>query len=240
MFHWGRLPLRLSSIVSLGAWNFVVLPTIKYWHQVCEEDKTCIVDSTEIKIVSVELGKDADGKHIDTKIVFSANRDKVVCHLYNITQHILVNGKGYDNIIQIFLKPYFESKLSQNIKNIENFNKEVLAVLSGKRKAVTRPTRSVRYKAMTRASCNKCDESFSSKSMLGAHTKTTHKKNSLNGSTNTSSIPIFEYLSLMELSVENMQIELELEKECSTVSYKCGKCPSEFVTEDELKTHCNN
>ena len=39
---------------SLGAWNFVVLPTIKYWHQVCEEDKTCIVDSTEIKIVSVE------------------------------------------------------------------------------------------------------------------------------------------------------------------------------------------
>ena len=40
--------------------------------------------------------------------------------------------------------------------------------------------------------------------------------------------------------MENMQIELELEEKCSTVSYKCGKCPSEFVTEDELKTHCNN
>ena len=35
----------------------------------------------------------------------------------------------------------------------------------------------------------------------------------------------------MELSVENMQIELELEVKCSTVSYKCGKCPSEFVKE---------
>ena len=156
----------------------------------------------EIKIVSVELGKEADGKHIDTKIVFSADRVKVVCHLYNTTQRILVNGKGYDKFIQIFLKPYFELKLSQNIQDIEIFNKDVVAVLSGKRKAVTRPTRSVRYKARTRPTCNQCDESFIDKSMLGAHTKSTHKKRPVIGPANLSNFPLVEDLSLMDVSEE--------------------------------------
>ena len=67
------------------------------------------------------MGKEADGKHIDSKVVFYVNRDKVVCHLYNTTQRILVNGNGYDNFIRVFLQPYFEAKISQNIQNIENW-----------------------------------------------------------------------------------------------------------------------
>ena len=65
---------------SLGAWNYVVLPTVMYWNQV-KDDRTCKVDNTIIKIASVELGKEAWGKYIDSKVVFFANRDKVVCHL---------------------------------------------------------------------------------------------------------------------------------------------------------------
>ena len=233
----------LSSILefSLGAWNFVVLPSVRYWHQVGEEDMTCKVGSMEIKIVSVELGKEAGGKHIDTKVVFSANSDKIVAHLYNTTQRILVNGQGYEQFIRLFLKPYFESKLSGNIQNIENFNKEVLAALSGKRKAVTRPTRSVRYKAMTaRPTCTQCDESFTNKSMLGVHTKSTHKLSARNGSVNTSNFPVVDDLSLMEVSLEyNMPGVLELEEECSVVSYNCGKCSDVFVTAEELEAHCN-
>ena len=141
---------------SLVAWNYVVLPTVMYWNQV-KDDRTCKVDDTSIKIVSVELGKEAGGKHIDSKVVFFANRDKVVCHLYNTTQHILVNGNGYENFIEVFLQPYFQAKISQNIQNVENFNNEALEALSGKRKAVTRPTRSVRYKPMVRTSCNQCE-----------------------------------------------------------------------------------
>ena len=224
----------LSSILefSLGAWNFVVLPSVRYRHQVSEEDKTCKVASMEIKILSVELGREAGGKYIDTKVVFSANSDKIVAHLYNTTQHILVNGQGYEQFIQIFLKPFFESKLSGNIQNIENFKKEVLAVLSGKRKAVTQPTRSVRYKAMTaRPTCNQCDESFTNKSMLGVHTESTHKLSARNGSVNTFNFPLVDDLSLMDVSVEYiMPGVLELEEECSVVSYNCGKCTVVFVT----------
>ena len=50
---------------SLGAWNYVVLPTIRYWNDV-KDDKTCKVDNTVIKIASVVMGKEADGKHIDS------------------------------------------------------------------------------------------------------------------------------------------------------------------------------
>ena len=85
---------------SLGAWNYVVLPSVRYWDQV-KEKTSCKVGTTVIRIASVELGKEADGRHIDTKIVFHANDDRVVCHLYNTTQRILVNGQGYDNLINI-------------------------------------------------------------------------------------------------------------------------------------------
>ena len=121
----------------------------------------------------------------------------MVCHLYNTTQRILVNGRGYDNLINIFLKPFFEAKLAQNMKNIDDFNKGVLAALSGKRKAVSRPTRSVRYKAITssRPSCNQCEESFVNRALLGAHTKCINKRDPENSSANGSQFPIVDDLS---------------------------------------------
>ena len=52
---------------SLGAWNYVVLPSVRYWDQV-KEKTSCKVGTTVITIVSVELGREADGRHIDTKL----------------------------------------------------------------------------------------------------------------------------------------------------------------------------
>ena len=221
---------------SLGAWNYVVLPTVRYWNQV-KDDKTCKVGDTLIKIASVELGKEAGGRHIDSKVIFYANKDKVVCHLYNTTQRILVNGNGYDFFIDTFLKPYFKSKISQNIESVEKFNKEALAALSGKRKAVTRPTRSVRYKPMIKPSCNQCDESFVNKSLLGAHTKSIHKRNSMNGSTFLPRIQIVDDLSLMDLTGDNTDNAVELEEICQVKNHRCDKCPNEFGTDEELKDH---
>ena len=74
--------LSSNLVFSLGAWDQVVLSTIRYWNQV-KGEKTCKVDSTDIKIASVELGKEVSGKHIDSKVVFYSNRNKMVCHLYS-------------------------------------------------------------------------------------------------------------------------------------------------------------
>ena len=150
---------------------------------------------------------------------------------------MVCHGNGYDNFIKIFLKPNFQSKISQNIHNIENFNKQALISLSGKRKAVNRPMRSVRYKPLVRPSCNQCDESFVNKSHLGAHTKSIHKKISRNGSAVFTTTPSMDDVSLMDLSIHNSENEVQLEEICSIESHVCGKCTGVFGTVEELKVH---
>ena len=130
-----------NLVFSLGAWFHVVLPNTQYWNQV-KEEKTCRVGNMVVKIADIETRKEATGKHIDTVIVFFASGRKVVCHLYNTTQLILVNGHGYANLVNNFLKPFFEYKVSANVYKIEEYNKEALGNLAPKQ--VRRS--SVRYK----------------------------------------------------------------------------------------------
>ena len=110
------------------------------------------------------------GKHIDHQIVFFANENKVVCHFYNTTQKILVNGNGYINFVNLFLKPYFESKITLYEKEIEDFNHLVLETLGTNK--VKRSN--VKYKASATFPCVKCD--FLAKTMpsLDKHTKMGH------------------------------------------------------------------
>ena len=99
-----------NLIFSLAAWEIVVLSSIKYWDSI-QGDKTCKVGDSTIRVGNVKAGTETGGKHVDTLIVFFINRDKVMCHFYNTTQLILVNGHGYSNLIDQFLLQYFHSKL---------------------------------------------------------------------------------------------------------------------------------
>ena len=105
----------VNLIFNLGSWQAVVLPSIRYWNLV-KENKTCKIGSMTIKIVSLKTGTDAGGKHVDTQIVFFMNREKAVCHFYNTTQLILVNGHGYPRLVEEFLVPYFQSKIKMNLE----------------------------------------------------------------------------------------------------------------------------
>ena len=84
---------------SAGAWFHVVQPSAGYFNDV-KGEKTCKVGEYAIKVGGVKVGKEKNGKHVNTKIVFFADRDKIVCHLYNTTQKILVNGRGYKKFIE--------------------------------------------------------------------------------------------------------------------------------------------
>ena len=103
-----------NLVFSIGAWNHVVLPSVRYWNQ-SKGDHTCKFGLTTVKIASVKAGTETGGKHVDTQIVFFVNRDKVVCHFYNTTQLILVNGHGYSKLVE-FLGAYFNSKISMNLE----------------------------------------------------------------------------------------------------------------------------
>ena len=76
-------------------------------------EQSCKIGDYQIKIGGVKAGKEKNGKIVNTQIVFYAGRDKIVCHLYNTTQLVLVNGHGYQKFINTFLKPFFASKVEQ-------------------------------------------------------------------------------------------------------------------------------
>ena len=99
-----------NMVFSAGAWHNAVLPASKYWNDVMG-DKTCKIGDYTVKVSGVKQGKENKGKHVNTIIVFYGDRDKIVCHLYNTTQLILINGHGYKKFIDLFLKPFFVSKI---------------------------------------------------------------------------------------------------------------------------------
>ena len=61
-----------TLVFSNGAWNHVVLPSMKYWNTI-KGEKSCTVGSMVVKVASVNIGEEAGGKHIDTLLVFYAN-----------------------------------------------------------------------------------------------------------------------------------------------------------------------
>ena len=133
-----RVPFELvknsvswNLVFNLGSWHNIVLPAIKYWNQ-RQETGTCKIGTMTINIASVKSGTDASGKHIDTQIVFLVGREKAVCHFYNTTQLILVNGHAYKKLTEEFLVPFFESRIASNLEEIRKFNEMAMQTLGAK------------------------------------------------------------------------------------------------------------
>ena len=128
-FELVRKSSSINIVFNIGSWNNVVLPSINYWNQIIGE-KTCRIGSSTVRVASIKMGMETGGKHVDTLIVFFLNREKVTCHFYNTTQLILVNGRGYVQLVEEFLGPYFESKIEMNSEEISLFNEQALISLS--------------------------------------------------------------------------------------------------------------
>ena len=158
-----------NLIFNLGSWSKIVLQSIEYWN--CfKDDKTCKIGSSVVKISSLKTGVEAGGKHVDTQIVFFINREKAVCHFYNTTQLIMVNGHGCTKLVEEFLEPYFQSKINMNLDEIQKYNEQALDNLGSK----TVKRGSVRYKGGSKFPCYKCDFVTNTLSALGKHSRSEH------------------------------------------------------------------
>ena len=113
------------------------MPSVSYWIA-SKGSKSCKIGETVVRVADVKIGKEATGKHIDSQVVFFCDRDKVVCHFYNTTQLVLVNGHGYSSFIETYLKPYFTSKIQLKKEEINNFNAQALESLTTGPKKVKR------------------------------------------------------------------------------------------------------
>ena len=153
-----------NLVFSAGAWYHVVLPSQKYFNDV-EGEKNCKIGEYTVKVGGVRLGKESNGNHVNTQIVFFADRDKIVCHFYNTTQLILINGVGYRKFIDLFLKPFFASKITNCLEGIEQYNNDVVSQLGPKttKRSNIKLTRGPSYP------CHSCEYAAKSLSGLKKH-----------------------------------------------------------------------
>ena len=132
--------------------------------------KSCKIGEYCVKVAGVKAGIDASGNTVDTQIVFYGDREKIVCHMYHTTQLILVNGHGYKKFINIFLKPFFQSKINSCLEQINIYNGEVLIKLG----INTVKRSSVRYKKGSPFPCELCEFAAKTLSALNKHRKAEH------------------------------------------------------------------
>ena len=171
-----RMPLKIEEnstssnlVFSVGAWLTTVLPAVRYWNEI-EYQKTCTAGDITIKVMGIKSGKDVNGMHVVSKVVFYANRDKIVCHLYNTTQLILVNGHGYKKFIDVFLRPFFDSKILACNMEIQNLNEEVAEKFGPK----TVKRGSWKSKRGSLFPCIKCELPFKNMTSLKKHNENKH------------------------------------------------------------------
>ena len=101
---------------------------------------------------------------------------------------------------------------------IDQYNKAVIAALSGKRKSVSRPTRSVKYKSIAKLPFSKCEVSFISNAQLVKHKRTMHTKGPNDSTGSFRNIPIVDDLSLLYIlgneSLTAITKEISLKEAC--------------------------
>ena len=235
---------------SVGSYLEVVIPTVIDWNN--SRNKFSKEDNG---VEDVLPSFDEKGKHVESVIRFRFKREKITVTCYYTTQRIKVEGKGYILFVTNFLQPLFQQRISQVLPGkIEKWNKEVIAYLSGKRKVVSRPMRSVKYKSIN-FSCAKCETTFSSNAQMKKHMKIVHT-NDLDDTPETiGSIPMVDSISLLDVSMDQIsasnQITLEERNEEIEVienakvaanttlleDITCRKCNFEATDENILKNH---
>ena len=223
---------------SVGSYLEAVFPTVLEWKN---GKKSLQVQNLKINVGDVQPGYDKDGKHVDTVVTFKVNGQKVVATCYNTTQKIKVEGKGYLEFVYKYLKKVFIDILKSVGENkIDDYNKRVIAALSGKRKVISRPTRSIKYKSTVTLACTKCDLKFANNTQLNIHKKSSHTKSVMDETVTSRLIPIVDDLSLMDLTAPCDNIpRLELEEKCldDDLIIQSSNCETKPHEEKDLTSH---
>ena len=108
----GCVTLRFSD----GAYLHIVLLLLREWNS--KVNDIVKINDTEIRILEADVGMDNTEKHVDTKLVILANNNRLVIHIYNGTQNLMVQGKNYEAFALNCLKPYFQDRIEDAIDEI--------------------------------------------------------------------------------------------------------------------------
>ena len=226
-----------NLVFSAGAWYHHVLPSVKYWEQI-QGEKSCRIGDYEIKVGGVKFERETAGKIVNSKVIFYAGRDKIVCHLYNTTQLILVNGHGYQKFIDLFLKPYFVSKIEETPDEIKSLNEEVIKQLGPN----TVKRSNIRYKKGEAFPCNNCDFAAKSIATLRKHRKNEHEqsfnssKKSLSQMESTRNNSIVERLMIEDVTITGLSGDDQPVEEVP-LKYTCFECKYTTKSKQSIDEH---
>ena len=144
----------------------------------------------------------------------------------------------YKKLIELFLKPYFEAKITQNLDGIDSYNKDIIAKLSPK----TVKRVNIKYKKGNIFPCNSCEFASQSVSTLRKHKRTEHinKTNSFNSSnkleeprqsTRNNSL-VVETMMLEDLTTNDIT-----DTEDVSLEFKCQECNLITTSKGQLEAH---
>ena len=216
----GCVNLRFSD----GAYHEVVLPLMKKW--ICKSDENILINSSTIKILEAEDGKDVNARHVDTKLVALVDNNRLVIHAYNSTQNVMVQGKCRENFVFNILEPFFRQEIDINISNIKKFNEDVKeSICLSKEK---------RTKISVSLTCPYCGKKSSSKNSLRTHLKACHTKPELASPMKRKVIKLSNEISM--LPVPSPEVVTQSVGE-NAVIFKCTTCEFHTNNKEELVEH---
>ena len=166
-------PTCVNMRFSDGSFKEVVLPLIKVWHKKVGE--SIKFQENEVKIIESITGTDLKVRHMDTKLVILVNNNRIVIHVYNGTQNLMVQGKNFEEFAINHLQPYFTEVIEKDIEKIENFNSNVKEMF-GKRMKVKQKSQNKKFP------CPQCRVKSSTVADLRMHMKSSHSQLSITNS----------------------------------------------------------
>ena len=128
-----RVPYRREDkkgctnlIFSDGAFNEVVLKSLI---ELKNGPKFFVIGTEEVERISIDPRKELSGKHVDTKLEFKFNSEKIVIHVYNSTQKLLIQGRKHCWFVENYLEPFFKIRISKLMTEIEQINRDIITTL---------------------------------------------------------------------------------------------------------------
>ena len=189
---------------SVGAFLEAVIPTVEEWGNCSLQIQ---IDNLKIVIEEVTPGFDDGRKHVETLVRFLMHGGKITVCLYNTTQRIKVEGKGYQTFVRTFLQPIFCDKISRvSPGRIDKYKRCYCNTIRKKKGYIkTSPKREVQGDG-------KAALSFMNNSQLNKHKKTMHTRGGNDSNGSIRNIPITDDLSLLDISCEDATKQLTLEE----------------------------
>ena len=109
----------INLTFSDGAFNEVVLKAL---FELANGPTTFIVGKEEVERVTLAPRKELSGRHVDTKIEFKVGGGKVLVHIYNTRQKLLIQGRKYKWFVDNYLEPFFKLRIMKCMPEIRKIN----------------------------------------------------------------------------------------------------------------------